>query len=324
MKTNRIFPGLLFLFFGVVFLLNNFGYLDFHWSNVFRLWPIILIMVGLNLIFSNNRSPWATFIKIVVIIGGLTYILFGGIWNRAEDSRSWNLPFEKKSRIDRQEKKENKSVTKLEGKGNFNISFTPGTQLAVLNINGGATKYELNASTPDLFKAETHEFYSGFKLDHRTIDSVQILDFNMKGEGDNKWNFKNGTKSNKAIIWLNTQPEWEVNIAAGASELDFDLSKFKVKKLKIEGGAASFDIKLGEPLTSTQVDIQTGVSETVVKVPAAIACRIVTDAGLSSKSFEGFTTKNSNTFETENFESAPKKIFIYLKGGVSEFKVKRY
>lgn len=317
MKTERFFPGILLVFFGIIFLLNNYGYIDFNWSNLFHLWPVLLIIIGVNLILANNRSGWASALKLLVIFGGLSLIAFGGF--QENDRRGWRIvPFEN----DHDEDRGNR-ITKVEGHGKFSEPFTPGTKFARLNISGGATKYVLNDTTSELFKAETHEFYGHYNLQHSRVDSLDVLDFDMNdAEKKHRWDF-NKVKTNKATIQINPNPEWEININAGATELDFDLSKFKVNKLHVQGGAASFDIKLGEPVLNTTVEMETGVSEIELEVPANVGCRITTSTGLSSKDFDGFTTTGDNQYETENFNTASKKIFIHLKGGVSKFKVKR-
>jgi hypothetical protein len=72
------------------------------------------------------------------------------------------------------------------------------------------------------------------------------------------------------------------------------------------------------------VQVSTGVSATTVSIPQNAACRITTDSGLSNNSFDGFTKKGDNTYETANFAAAKNKIYIRMNGGMSDFKVHRY
>jgi predicted ferric reductase len=63
------------IFIGVVFLLNNLGILPWEaWRQIWRLWPILLILFGIEMIF--GRSRWAQ------IIIGILVILFllGIVW----------------------------------------------------------------------------------------------------------------------------------------------------------------------------------------------------------------------------------------------------
>ena len=82
MKNDRLIPGLILVLIGAAFLLDNFGYIDFHWSNIWHLWPIFLIIGGVNLVFAHNKSPLATTLKIGVVILGFGLLLFGNFGNR--------------------------------------------------------------------------------------------------------------------------------------------------------------------------------------------------------------------------------------------------
>jgi hypothetical protein len=151
-------------------------------------------------------------------------------------------------------------------------------------------------------------------------DSVHVLDFKMKNH--NGMNFD--SDKNRADIRLNPIPEWEINVETGATSLDFDLSKFKVRELKLHGGAASFTVKMGNPLQMTNVDVSTGVSGIEISIPTNAACSIETDSGLSDNHFDGFTKTSDNNYETPGFAAAKNKMHIHMSGGLSDFKVTRY
>lgn len=123
---------------------------------------------------------------------------------------------------------------------------------------------------------------------------------------------------------LNPNPEWEISVETGASSVDFDLSKFKVKELKLNGGAASFKVRFGMPVVMTDVDISTGVSGVDISIPQNAACSIETDSGLSDNKFDGFSKTSDNNYETPGFSSAKNKMHIHISGGLSDFKVRRY
>ncbi|MGZ3926469.1 MAG: LiaF transmembrane domain-containing protein, partial [Mucilaginibacter sp.] len=86
MRNDKLIPGLILVMIGAIFLLNNFDVIDFHWSNLFHLWPIFLVIGGVNLVFAHNRSPWATILKISVVVAGFALLLFG---NHSTRYRWW-------------------------------------------------------------------------------------------------------------------------------------------------------------------------------------------------------------------------------------------
>jgi hypothetical protein len=212
-------------------------------------------------------------------------------------------------------------IVKIDGASTFQEPFSAGTRIAKLNINGGGSVYNLSDTTALLFQADTKDMAGPYEFTHRTEDSVAVLDFSMKKNSHFKW--KKG-QQNSATFKLNSAPIWDMDISTGATKLDFDLTKFKVRDFKINGGAASFDIKLGQPLEMTTVEISTGVSEVNISVPKDAACKIDTDSGLSSNHFNGFNKVDDDTYETPGYSAAKKKIYIKLEGGLSGFRVNRY
>ena len=310
MKTERIIWGLIFLFIGGVLLLENFDVINFHWHVIRRFWPVILIIVGANMIFSREDRAWAGSISIIVTFLALTFIAYQGV--QPQQSRSaWIGPDYDSDRNG--EEKYSNNV--------FSETMSPGISRAELNIKGGATQYTLEDTTSELFQAEVRRHMGNYSLFRTTRDSVEVLNFNMSGK--NNWdNSKVG--GNKAVLKLNSQPLWDVNLEVGAGRLDFDLSPFKVRNLRFEGGAASLKLKLGVPVATSTVTCETGVSRIEIMVPESAACQIRLESGLSSNDFEGFTRQEDGTYITPNFNFASKKIIINLEGGLSKFEVRRY
>lgn len=319
-------PGIILVLIGALFLLNNYNVINFHWSNMIYLWPIFLIMGGVNLVFANNKTPLATAIKIGVVILGFGLLIFVPqdrhfFWN----NHNGNFNFSDRDTDgdnDDDDNGDSKGVVKVEGSSNFNEPFTPGVTFAKLNIHGGGAVYNLSDTTNQLFQTTTREYFNRFEYSKSMDGNTPVIDLRMKGKKNNfEWDSDN---TNTATIKLNTAPEWEINIKTGASKTDFDLSKFKIRSLNINGGAASYDIKLGNPLATTNIEVSTGVSEVHIEIPKGAACRITTNSGLSSNDFDEFDKKGDNTFETPGFDAAKTKMFINLKGGVSDFNVSKY
>lgn len=329
MKSDKLVPGLILVMIGGVFLLCNFGYIHFHWINILSLWPIFLIIGGVNLVFAHNRSPLATIIKVAVVVLGFCLVIFGNFGDR------FNFPYFVYSYHNNNDNDDNDSssdndndttgtnIVKVEGNSNFSAPYVADANIAKLNISGGGTTYTLSNATDQLFAADTKEFFGKYEFTHRKDDSVYVLDFKMK---DHKGHFNWGDhgKSNAADFKLNINPIWDIDVETGATKLDFDLSKFKIRNLTLNGGAASFDVKLGQPLADTHVDISTGVSSVTINIPKNAACDIETDSGLSSTHFDGFTKQGDGHYETGGFDAAKNKIYINLSGGISDFTVNKY
>ena len=318
MRSDKLIPGVVLVLIGSAFLLHNYDIIDFHWSNLFRLWPIFIVIAGVNLLFANNRTGWATAIKLGVIVIGFGLILFGNFGGNYN-----NLPhISYQADDDDDDYSEGNHLTKVEGNSYFFQPYSDSVKRARLNISGGATEYILKDTTDQLFTADTKGFYGRYKFDHNYRDSVQVLDFRMNST---KQGFDfDKEDSNRAVMKLNVNPEWDIDVKTGAAELNFDLSKHKIKSLQIHGGAAEFNVKMGMPLLISNISVNTGVSEVNIKIPKDAACRIRKSSGLSSSDFQGFVKQGDKSYETPGFATAKNKYYISIQGGVSEFNVTRY
>jgi hypothetical protein len=324
MKNDKIIPGVILVLIGAAILLGNFGYLHFRLYNIFHLWPIFLVIAGVNLVFAHNKTIWATIIKVSVLAIGLGLIFFG---NFGELYNFWprhNFNFHNNNFDDNNNDNDDSDTSgtdfKMSGKGAFNEPYNANIKIARLNISGGGTAYNLSDTTNQLFSATTMDADSRYVFTNSKDDSVYVVNFKMKEHKG----FNFDSDKNKVSMRLNPNPIWDISVETGAASVDFDLSKFKVRELKMHGGAASFNVKLGAPLLLTNVDISTGVSGVEVSIPENAACSIETSSGLSDNNFEGFNKTRDNNYETPGFASAKNKIHIRINGGLSGFTVTRY
>lgn len=191
----------------------------------------------------------------------------------------------------------------------------------VLNISGGGTSFKLKGETDSLIVANVERRKGNFILQKESTDSVTTLTFKMKDQ-KNKWSMGDG--GNDVDLSLNKKPEWTVNMNMGAGEVKFDFSDYKVRTFKFDGGAAALDIRIGALLPVTDVVVKTGVADVKLGVPQGSGCRISTKTGLSARDFTGFTKIDNTNYETPNYKTATKKVFIVLDGGLSNFEVNRY
>jgi len=326
MKNDKLIPGLILVLIGAAFLLNNYGYLHFHWENFIRLWPIFLVIAGVNLVFAHNKSPWATILKIAVAVCGIGLLLFGNFGDRYNFWPGWHYSHHYSRNDDNNDMNDDDNNdddngnAKMAVNGTFSEPYASSVKVAKLNISGGATTYNLADTSNQLFSASTSDKSDRYTFYKNMEDSVPVLNFKMKDH--HGFNFD--SDKNRAEFRLNPNPIWEINVETGASSIEFDLSKFKVKSLQLHGGAASFHIKLGMPQATTEVEVETGVSGVDISIPQNAACSIETDSGLSDNNFSGFNKTNDNSYETPGYAAAKNKMHIHISGGLSGFNVTRY
>ena len=313
MKSDKIVWGLLFLFAGIILLLDNFGVISFYWGSIWRLWPLLLVLWGAELLLKGRKSqsgPW--------IIGGITLVvlIFVGYYgsNKQPDEDPWTRRFEWNT-----PERHRPAEFKV---NRFKEPYSNTIQRAELNIHGGATRYSLKDTTSSLFEAEVRHQFARYSLTRTSRGGVEVLSLKMPDSTSIR-----GSKAfslNQVEMQLNNKVLWDINLEMGAGNADLDLSGFRIASLNIEGGASSFDIKLGDLYSSSNVTVEAGVSQVQIAVPSSVGCIVRVDSGLSSNDFEGFIKQDDGVYMTDNYNSSSRKIRINLEGGVSDFEIRRY
>ena len=72
MKFSNLFWALILIAIGLLFLFSNFGWVDFNWSSIWRLWPLVLIFWGISIL------PVRDLVKSILVIGiiAISFIFF--------------------------------------------------------------------------------------------------------------------------------------------------------------------------------------------------------------------------------------------------------
>ena len=264
MNKEKLSWGLILLFVGGILLLNNLDIINFYWRSVFSMWPVILIVVGVNLLVP--RKGIGNAVSIVVTIAALAFLAYRGTFPPRSDwwvfdNRSWH----NESRPSTTDKK---GLEK--SKGTFTHDYDSTITTAHLTIKGGAVEYEIEEATDKLFSAEATNTIGTHHLETTTNGSNANLTFRMADQKKSKWKVNGG--ENWAKISLNINPIWLINLEMGAGSAEFDLTKYKVAHLNFKGGAASFEAKMGMPLEETIINVESGIASVEIEIPNAAAC----------------------------------------------------
>ncbi len=338
-NSSNVFLGVFLIVVGSLFFagMNDWFGLDISFSQIARFWPVLIILAGIAVFLNDRRSvgnPLSVLLVAFAIPLGIYSFASEGvkeIKNNFEDEFHFDFDddfnhenLDGDYNDDQTDEEDNSISSKQKGDRTeqlFDIEKDNGIEEARLKLGGGAAEFHLSESNDKLFEARTLLKFGNYKLSDEKKGNLHEIDFEMK---NNKKSFKFGDNDNNEVfLKLNKKPVWDIEMGIGAGDLDFDLSGYKVKKLEIKTGAASVDVKLGDQMENTDVKIESGVASVEIGVPKGVGCQIDMDGALNSKDFDGFQKKNDK-YETENFNSAGKKIFIRVSSGLSSVKVNRY
>jgi len=306
MKTSHIFWGLLFIGLGLLILINNFSTIFMDWSTIWKLWPLVVILLGISLLVRHKYGKGFIAGLAAVILALAIFASFKTATHFF--SNDFELVFG--------------------GEGNYEFEVTeysetydPTLNYAEFNFDAGAGSFKIKESTENLFDATTEGLKDNFYLKRFDSDSSSKVDFVMQST-----RFRIGIDNykNKVEMKLNTLPVWDLSFDVGAASMDFDLTELKAKNIDVNMGAASINLKLGDKYSETNLSIDAGASDIDIFIPQGSGCRINTDGALSSKNFDDFEKIKSGKYQTANFEEAQSRIYISIDSGVSSITVKRY
>lgn len=263
---------------GVIFLLANLNYLQLNGLDlILRLWPIILVAVGLDIIL-GKRQRWAGVVGVLV---GLL-VLAGIYWLIASSPFMASFKTEEVSLA-------RDSATSARG----TISMPVGK----LTLAGTAEGNTLVSGSLKMSSAQTLDKYlstSGdtatFRLESRGY--TVVIPFGSSGTAQEEWQ-----------VQLSPTPSYALDCKLAVGEHALDLSGLKVSNLSVQiaVGKTVVTLPASGPLTGK---IQSAVGETIVYVPRGASLRVRFERALTSTSQPSDFTRDGNTVTSPSYSAA--------------------
>ena len=333
MKTNKIIKGLTFLLIGLILLANTLEILDWSvWLNLLKLWPLLVISLGLSLIFRGKSlsfvGPLIIFLGIIAGVGASYMgISFEGEMVREVKTLSREIVIEV-------EKVPETEVT-LETEITPEIETAPDTETTleteealemkeyseierasiVLNLDVGILT--LGESTPLLYECISQYRYKEFEPFEKFSQTEKEADILIYHSPITKKRISNSIK-NYWQLKLNNKIIYDLSIKTGAIDTDCNLSGFKVETLYIESGACN--INLVVPKYNSKIIIDTGVSNIEITIPQNVGATVNIDSGIAVKDLDDFT-KTNGTYISHNYNASEFKTEIEIDCGVSNIDI---
>lgn len=300
MTSGKMFWGVGFIVLGALFLLNNAFQVQLGTENLYKLWPAILICFGAGYLIKQPQGRAAIFGAGGLISALVLFSLIMFPFNRWHcNTKSW----------------------KGKGVKHFTEAYNPEISEVKLSLSAGAGEFEILSDTAQLIDIGYPWAGRNFKV-KKSIDGNKAAFDIALDEGN--ISFDNNHPGG-LLVKLHPAPVYSMNLDVGAASANYDLSRLAVKKLDVEIGAASLKLKLGMPRDSvSEVNFDIGASSVNILVPREAGVELEGDLNVSSVHTDGFTELSDSKYQSDNFATAKKKIFIKADSGVSSFNISRY
>ena len=295
-SVSKIFWGLLLIIIGTLIFLNNINVVNVNWLNLWRLWPLMIIAVGLSVLSLRNLF-WKIFVTLLVFVtmGIIVWVAIGG-YSYTQSIRKTETVVQKQ---------------------------VEGVKKAEIFIKAGASSLEINSFyQSEIAKSKLESNIA--TLSERSVvnGESQRVDLDMNANSGNYW-FTGDFRSNLSIDITRNMPI-KLDVETGASNSVIDVSKAQLTDINIKTGASNLVIKFGNKVANVTAKIDSGVSSITLQIPTDSGVRMKLDSGLTAKNLADLKDIGDDTYESSGYQAVKNKIDITSKVGVSSFTIERY
>lgn len=295
-RRGVVWP-LLWICVGLFFLAANFGYLGpVSVFSLLGLWPLLLIILGIEIAVAGRRPIAALAAQVLVIAVGLAIVTVnpitaGGIFpfyvggSDAPRSSTVEVP-----RSD--------------------------VQAMTLRLSAGAGTYRLSGRATALVHAESDHDDLRLRGADRTGGRIDVrID---QGPTSNGFQFGPSAASH-VIVALASDIPTSLTVDAGAGQFTIDTSDVRVTDARISVGAAALHVVLPRPTGEVPFTISAGASSIVIEIPDGVEARITTSGGLTSTRVENARMSGS---ETSGYSSAKDRVTVRITAGATSIVIR--
>lgn len=304
MKDERRYPGvvgpIVLIIVGVVLLLNTLGYLSWGiWASLWRFWPVLLILAGLEIIVSRLRSPVVYLlmaaVTLTVILGVIGLSL---VWGQMTISTATG------SQIITEERAGATSAQVELSMDAGELKVTP--LIGSSNLIAGRVDYD-----PDSGEPQKSLVVSGGQAQFSLRSGRQGRLFWLPG-------------SRRGDIWdlqLTSEIPLALRVNTGAGTVNLDLRELQVTDLAVSVAAGTVIITFPER-GMVQADLSGAAAEWLLRLPEGVGARIHTAGLVNVRVDESRFVKIKDGYETINYATARSQVDIDLKAAVSSVDIR--
>lgn len=293
-KAKRIgFPlgAALLIVIGAILLLNNLGYLSWGiWSTLWRFWPVLLILVGVNFFLAGSR-PWLMLLVTVIVLAGVffgAWVMVGQGTPVKQATVSFSRPLGAVQRAE---------VQVDFGAGKLVVGSLPaGSDMLVAGeVSDGAVR-----------EVEVNGGLARFRL------SMPATGWWVPGAPAADWK-----------VQLTRQVPLDLVFKTGANEAELDLTDLMVGSFALESGASRNLLIMPANSGFTRATIKVGAADVKVIVPPGVALRLKADAPVSTMDIDRSRfPRSGDYYVSPDYATALNRVEMELKAGAASITVR--
>jgi hypothetical protein len=281
---------------GVVWLLNNMGLLAWSaWEVIFRLWPILLIAAGLEIIL-NRFSVWGSLLALVLTVA----ILAGALWLLRPDTGTGQVVG-------------GEEISQALGEASrAEVVIEPGI---------GSLHLESLPESANLVEGVVRAG-RGQEVTRHFAVAGQTATFTLRSEGATIGPFFWGDDQRSWELGLAPEVPLELKVDLGAGRADLDLTGLTVDDLEVSMGIGQAIVTLPDE-GRFQAKIKGAIGETVVIIPAGMAARIRVDTGLAVSDLPDGYQQRDDVYTSPGYASADDRVDLEVDQAIGKITIRQ-
>ncbi len=285
---------------GVVFLLNSTGRLDWNvWWTLVRLWPVLLVAVGLDLLV-GHRSVLGSLLVVAVI----ALAFAGGVWlhqNPTFAARA--LPAGEEIAQPR------------DGATAASITLAPAN--GSLRVQGGSSPANLLEGT--LRQAGRPRVERTF-----AVEGGRAV-FDLRGPGGDWWSPGPSPRAGAAPNWdlaLAADLPTELIVHMGAGEAMLELTETAVTRVEVSQGLGASEVHLPAH-GRVQARISGAIGQIVVVIPRGMEARISVSGGIAARDIAAEFARQGDQYVSAGYLGAADAVDMEISQAIGSIVVRR-
>lgn len=336
-RRPSLFGPIMLIAVGVFFLLSNLGFIQdysFNWAGLFQLWPLFLILIGLNIVVKQAPQPLGGLLS--ALVGLAAILIFGYVLLFGEDNAILN-----------QFGISNASAEWTTEQINY---ATGDVKTAVIEIDFGAAGGDVTGLLDSNALIAGQVAYVG-DLIFNTNTSGNHADVFLteKNEGWrwlNPANWHLGEESSRWQIGINPAVETELRLDSGAGSVNYELTELTLSYLIIDSGAGSTTVTLPNGIYDVDSDqgagslkmtlpengrqtikLDSGAGSITLYLPAEMAAHVDMDSGAGSfnpgsRFIQISGDNHDGIWETADYANADNRVELIIDQGAGSVTIR--
>lgn len=298
-RRPSLFWPVLLIAAGVLFLLDNLGYADIDFGQLWRLWPVFIILAGLDLLLGRRSVVGNAIVALVslLVVGAVVWLAVGGPGLPGRDDRGGTPDMSIAEAVDGAER------------ASLDLDFPSGT----LRIDGQAGSGSLIEGALDTTGGHRPEW----NITRTGSEATTRLSY-VPGQAPSGFNWGRG---DEWVLHMGPGVNWDVRANLGAGTARLDLTGLALDSLNLNTGAGEATIILPAE-GDIRGSLNAGVGAVVLEIPGSMAVRLRVNRALAPLNVSSRYEKDGDVYTAGDWDNADNRVELSLKLAVGAITVR--